>query len=416
MGQERFKSYSSADVALKLPPADSIVRTLIPDYALPLFDAVEQHMRTFDNQLFEVDLSYTLEFGLSAQQMTDLVKMMFLYPGQYLSYAPVYAPLAAPWARFIDMPSRFGVWKIALSYTCTPSEGLSDRALISQKVEEIAASAPDGKSEFAKVTFFFDWLVENVEMGEEPTDIQEANAMASLRNAKGALIDGKATCQGLSQAMKALCDAAGIYCAVLPCSCQLSAAQLAMCRDQQPEQTGILPRYRSKEPVYELAGIAEDFGTAHALCFIVADGRPFYCDATLSLSLAQQFGKKGSPWRVGLAMTPSLLSCFGFKPKLAEYLVPELVENDYSDSMRYGIYYGKFDDAAMADYAVGRFSMGAPALFAFDDADAGRRFYTYACAPAFQEGVCNRSGVSGSWVLYNNPDKSTCIIVPAMSN
>lgn len=86
------------------------------------------------------------------------------------------------------------------------------------KADEITASIPEGCSEYEKELFINNYLVENCVYDLEAASTEEeldVYAVGSEHLAYGALVEGKAVCDGYSRAFKLLCDKAGIDCIVM---------------------------------------------------------------------------------------------------------------------------------------------------------------------------------------------------------
>lgn len=81
------------------------------------------------------------------------------------------------------------------------------RDQVSGLVQEIAASAKG--TEYQKLKYFHDYLINNCEYDLEASQ-SNSTTYPNAFNAYGALIEGKAVCEGYANAFKMLCDAAGI--------------------------------------------------------------------------------------------------------------------------------------------------------------------------------------------------------------
>ena len=90
-----------------------------------------------------------------------------------------------------------------LSYAVTIAERDSMQGVIDKRVKEILSSAKPLKTNFEKEKFFNDYICSNTEY---VTDDELGNT------AYGALINGKAQCEGYARAFQLLCKNAGIEC------------------------------------------------------------------------------------------------------------------------------------------------------------------------------------------------------------
>lgn len=110
-----------------------------------------------------------------------------------------------------DISDNYYVEEAILNGTEIPEE--RSQAVELEKIcEEILAEIPQELSTYKKEKKIHDYLVENVAYGyPEGVDSEDSTAY----NAYGALVEGKAVCNGYAQAMKLLCDLSGVKCELI---------------------------------------------------------------------------------------------------------------------------------------------------------------------------------------------------------
>lgn len=90
------------------------------------------------------------------------------------------------------------------------------REALSQKVNEIAAAAPQRGSDYDKELFVHDYLIDNCAYDTEAVELHKSNQVRSNeQNAYGALIEGRAVCEGYARAFQMLCDKLDVTCWVI---------------------------------------------------------------------------------------------------------------------------------------------------------------------------------------------------------
>lgn len=94
-------------------------------------------------------------------------------------------------------------------------KGAMDR--FEETVSEAAADAPADGSDFEKELYVNDWLIANCEYDDEAA--QSETKLGNEYNSYGALVDGKAVCEGYAKAFKVLCDRLGVDCVCLSGQC-----------------------------------------------------------------------------------------------------------------------------------------------------------------------------------------------------
>lgn len=101
---------------------------------------------------------------------------------------------------------------IDLEYTMEQEELIASKKAFRTKVDEIVDNAPENASSFELEIYIHDYLVKNCiydsETADDPDEIIKNNAY----DAYGALVDGKAVCEGYSRAFSMLCRELDIDC------------------------------------------------------------------------------------------------------------------------------------------------------------------------------------------------------------
>lgn len=102
------------------------------------------------------------------------------------------------WTNVMNVMNE--VVSLQIEYTCSTEEASAMLDEMRRKADEIAAQS-EGLSDYEKVVFFNDYLVDDVTY-----DLEAPNA----HNAYGALVEGMAVCDGYALAMNCLLNRAGI--------------------------------------------------------------------------------------------------------------------------------------------------------------------------------------------------------------
>ncbi|MBQ5331201.1 MAG: hypothetical protein J6F31_08130 [Oscillospiraceae bacterium] len=92
---------------------------------------------------------------------------------------------------------------LTLSYRYEKDEALRLKAELEKKTEEIMAGLPENASDYTKCLYFHDHLVLNCDFSADT---------AYCNTPYGALVDGKAQCEGYAFAYNYLCSKAGVDC------------------------------------------------------------------------------------------------------------------------------------------------------------------------------------------------------------
>lgn len=89
---------------------------------------------------------------------------------------------------------------------------------VTKKVTSIVSGANKYTTDYEKIKYFAEYICENTEYNYEAAakgPSEEVADSPNCWNAYGALINGKAVCEGYAEAFKLLCDEAGIPCALM---------------------------------------------------------------------------------------------------------------------------------------------------------------------------------------------------------
>ena len=91
-------------------------------------------------------------------------------------------------------------------YNSTGDERNEKAKKINAEAEEILSRVPDDDSDYEKVKFIYEWIIDNTEYNENSTDNQ---------NISSVFINHSSVCQGYTMATKFLLDKMGIFCTVV---------------------------------------------------------------------------------------------------------------------------------------------------------------------------------------------------------
>lgn len=116
-------------------------------------------------------------------------------------------------AEVADFPCDIGIGKqnpgcltVSFNYFCDESKDSTMNDALLKKADEIAKLVPQG-SEYEKIKFIHDYIVDHCDYDVAALD--DSNNVTAY-TAYGALIDGKAVCEGYSKAFALLCRKIGI--------------------------------------------------------------------------------------------------------------------------------------------------------------------------------------------------------------
>lgn len=107
-----------------------------------------------------------------------------------------------------------GMTSLSLYYIMSNTELEQAKETLEQKAENIVSSAPQNASEFELEEYINDYLCENCEYDYDSygSNGDLTSSSGNESTAYGALIDGKALCEGYSRAFQLLCNKLGIEC------------------------------------------------------------------------------------------------------------------------------------------------------------------------------------------------------------
>lgn len=86
-----------------------------------------------------------------------------------------------------------------------------------EKIEEICADAPLNGSDYEKELYVNEYLIDNCAYDAEAA--QKEDVVSNEQNAYGALVDGKAVCEGYTRAFQLLCERLGLDCVPINGTC-----------------------------------------------------------------------------------------------------------------------------------------------------------------------------------------------------
>ncbi len=100
------------------------------------------------------------------------------------------------------------------------SEGealLSAKERLENALADAAESAPDDSSEYERELYIHDYLIGHCEYDDEAVELhqQTDSVRANEQNAYGAMVEGKAVCEGYARAFQLLCDRLEVPCWVI---------------------------------------------------------------------------------------------------------------------------------------------------------------------------------------------------------
>ncbi len=104
---------------------------------------------------------------------------------------------------------QHGEGQDAVSYLCTPAERTVMEAALKEKINKIRTLIPSGTSDYEAQKIVHDWICENVVYTTDNGSDEQ------IYTAYGALVNGKALCEGYSRAMQLLCNNLSIPCTLV---------------------------------------------------------------------------------------------------------------------------------------------------------------------------------------------------------
>ncbi len=103
----------------------------------------------------------------------------------------------------ISVDQNEQITSLSLNYTKTKQQAEQERELLDEKLDEICSEVNDGWSDYKKVLFFHDKIIDICRYNE---------AGLSPHSAYGCLVEGQAVCEGYAKAMQLLCTREDIEC------------------------------------------------------------------------------------------------------------------------------------------------------------------------------------------------------------
>lgn len=166
------------------------------------------------------DESVRVLYGLIGQYADNrLREYYFTVPGE-LSVRQLFEGICA---YKEDHPEKFWLKNTCRYYydngnTCVSLNFLMDyevrisaQAELDEKVKEITANAPSNATQFELEQYVHDYIIDNCEYDYDSAASQTDND-DNTGNVYGALIEGKAVCEGYSRAFQLLCKELGLQC------------------------------------------------------------------------------------------------------------------------------------------------------------------------------------------------------------
>lgn len=164
------------------------------------------------------DESVRVMYGQIEEYADSATEEIFAVDGE-LSYRQLYEGI---YAYKEDHPEVFwltnsckvyyedGSTYISLNFLMDYQTRLNAQSELDAKVSEIVANAPTDATQFELELYAHDYIVDNCEYDYEAAESDEIEDNAS--SAYGALIEGKAICEGYARAFQLLCNELGIEC------------------------------------------------------------------------------------------------------------------------------------------------------------------------------------------------------------
>ena len=105
---------------------------------------------------------------------------------------------------------------IELKFKNDGNELAAQKSELDAKIEEILAKAPKDGSDYAKEMFVNDYLVNNCRYDDEAAAVHKSNKiLGNEQDVYGALVEGKAVCEGYARAFQLLCQRLNVDCSVI---------------------------------------------------------------------------------------------------------------------------------------------------------------------------------------------------------
>ena len=405
---------AAKDIFEMIPPADGNLSILIPEYARDVYDTVLKQVKDLNYDSLEIDTSQVFTDDLSEEEIFQRAQNLFMYVWRYWPFEPEYTPMADTWAENLAYADDLSAMTLQLNYRYSKEVNLRNRELVEAKIEEIVSSLPDTPNDIIRLFHLFRWLVVNVNVGEIPSDyagFDQIEGVADFYTAKGALVDRRAWGGGLVLALKKLCDKAGIYCRVVPADTAASVVDKDIIETLKEKRALFLRDAGIEEKTDVLADVPN-----HALCFVVVNGKPFYCDPLVGCmfrQLEQNTGKTATPRFMGFALGAEMLRCYNVYPRLPETLDVALLENEYTDISQYGIYYHcrQYDLDDIKAFIIPLLQKDSAAFIAFDNTEDKERFLEEMDDDAVRA-INAANEVQRMWTVFSHETDNVCIVKP----
>lgn len=105
---------------------------------------------------------------------------------------------------------------ILLNFKLSGEELEQAKAALDEKVNAAVAGAPQNASDYEKELYAHDYIIKCCSYDEESVELHKKDTVrANEQNAYGALVEGKAVCEGYTRAFHLLCNKLGVTCWVV---------------------------------------------------------------------------------------------------------------------------------------------------------------------------------------------------------
>lgn len=164
------------------------------------------------------DESVRVMYGQIEEYADSATEEIFAVDGE-LSYRQLYEGIYAykedhPEVFWLTNSCKFyyedGSTYISLNFLMDYQTRLNAQSELDAKVSEIVANAPTDATQFELELYAHDYIIDNCEYDFEAAESDEIEDNAS--SAYGALIEGKAICEGYARAFQLLCNELGVEC------------------------------------------------------------------------------------------------------------------------------------------------------------------------------------------------------------
>ena len=404
----------SENILDKLPPTDATLSMLLPEYARSFYDFIYEQIANLNDEPFDVDVSSIFPAECTDEELLQHGYEVGVNMSRYLPFEPTQAALSyPPVVPLSEIDENTYLWTVRINYRYPLEENIRIQEIITAKVEEIIAGMPRDTDEFEKALYLFRWLASNVELGDSSANLESLNEHADEQNIKGALVDQKAVCGGMAAAMKALCDAAGIYCRIVPATVRVANEEIQNLFNEIRE---IKPAELKAYEKRTRQGFQDDI-PVHSICLIVAGGKPFYCDVMIAANfhkIEQKHGHSNTPYYMGFGMGTSMLHCHNICPQFPDVLTSEMLENEYTDITRYDLYYHcrKYDWNAIRSFIVEHIKKDCAAFIAFDNDDDKELFFKDTDALDSLQSIADDTKSKRAVRVFEIGASNVCIVKP----